>query len=120
MFSVVGFWQHQSMVFLNPVCDTRPPTVVQSQRGFPRAVAHENDGLLLTPVARKKRPAPSARAAIEIEPYSSAILRPLTAACVFRDCSRRSQAAASERHACRTLMRQAAIKWRRGLAMGDL
>ena len=57
---------------------------------------------------------------LDLEPYSSAILRPLTAACVFRDCSLRKQSALSERRACRTLMRQAAIKWRRGLAMGDL
>jgi hypothetical protein len=55
-----------------------------------------------------------------IERYSSAILRPLTAACVFRDCSLRIQSSPVERRACRTLMRQAAIKWRGGLAMGDL
>lgn len=50
----------------------------------------------------------------------SAPVTALTAAQVFRDCSLRARATASERRACRTLMRQAAIKWRRHLAMGDL
>jgi hypothetical protein len=57
--------------------------------------------------------------AMDVEPYSSEILRPLTAACVFRDCSLRIQASEPERRACRTLMREAAIKWRRGLPMRD-
>ncbi len=57
---------------------------------------------------------------IDVDLYSSAVLRPLTAACVFRDCSLRVQASPPERRACRTLMRQAAIKWRHGLAMGDV
>ena len=52
--------------------------------------------------------------------YFSAPVTALTAAKVFRDCSLRTRATASERRACRTLMRQAAIKWRRHLAMGDL
>ncbi len=43
----------------------------------------------------------------------------LTAAQVFRDCSLRLRASPPERRACRTLMRQAAIKWRRGQPMGD-
>lgn len=57
---------------------------------------------------------------LDIELYSSAVLRPLTAACVFRDCSLRLHSVSQERRACRTLMREAAVKWRRGLAMGDL
>jgi hypothetical protein len=43
----------------------------------------------------------------------------LTAAQVFRDCSLRLRSSPPERRACRTLMRQAALKWRRGLPMGD-
>jgi hypothetical protein len=52
--------------------------------------------------------------------YSSVPLGPLTAARVFRDCSLRKQSSPPERRACRILMRQAALKWRRGLPMGDL
>lgn len=52
--------------------------------------------------------------------YSHAPAGPLTAAQVFRDCSLRVRSSPPERRACRILMRQAAIKWRRGLAMGDL
>ena len=42
-------------------------------------------------------------------------LNPLIAAQVLRDCSQRKQATAAERSACRSLMRQAALNWRRGL-----
>lgn len=108
------------MVFLNPVCDTRHPSVVQNPRVPSRTGEHENEGVLPTAAARKKCPNSSPREAINVEPYSSVILRPLTAACVFRDCSLRRQASPPERRACRTLMRQAAMKWRHGLAMGDL
>jgi hypothetical protein len=83
--------------------------------------------VLLSPECDKRRPIAMGKARVslrigdyDVEPYSSATLRPLTAACVFRDCSLRKQSSLPERRACRTLMRQAAIKWRRGLAMGDL
>lgn len=108
------------MVLLNPVCDPRHPPTAQDRPVFSQSVPHETDGGRLPRPAQKKCPAPSAKPGFIVEPYSSSILRPLTAACVFRDCSRRSQASAAERAACRTLMRQAAIKWRHGLAMGDL
>jgi len=61
-----------------------------------------------------------AKPAMDLTPYSSDILRPLTAACVFRDCSLRLHSSLAERRACRTLMRQAALRWRGGLPMGDL
>jgi hypothetical protein len=53
-----------------------------------------------------------------IQSYFYAPLSPLTAACVLRDCSRRLQSSEAERHACRSLMRQAAINWRRCLTSG--
>src|SRR4051812_15759074 len=43
----------------------------------------------------------------------------LTAAKVLRDCSLRPGSSSPERQACRTLMRKAALKWRRGESMGD-
>lgn len=54
-----------------------------------------------------------------LQPFSSAPVGTLTAARVFRDCSLRQQSSAAERRACRTLMRQAAIKWRRGRTMSE-
>jgi hypothetical protein len=111
--------QYQSMVLLNPVCDPSPPLAAPTQRAT-RLVADRFDRAWLKSAAGKKSPRPSPGADFDVERYSSAILRPLTAACVFRDCSLRTQAPAPERRACRTLMRQAALKWRHGLPMGDL
>jgi hypothetical protein len=102
------------MKVLHPPCDSPRSLVICDQRVSSRRVEDERDAVL--PSATRKK----AVKRFAIEPYSAAILRPLTAACVFRDCSLRIQSAPPERRACRTLMRQAAIKWRHGLAMGDL
>ncbi|HVS52372.1 MAG TPA: hypothetical protein VHD62_08455, partial [Opitutaceae bacterium] len=42
----------------------------------------------------------------------------LGAAIVLRDCSFRARSSSHERLACRTLMREAAITWRRGTRVG--
>lgn len=64
--------------------------------------------------------APTAPTRHSTRSYTHVPVACLTAARVFRDCSLRGQSSQPERKACRTLMRQAAIKWRGGLAMGDL
>jgi hypothetical protein len=105
------------MVLLSPTCASRRPTVKEKQSVFSRT---GQGGNLLGATPRNPGHSRSARRDMDVEPYSSAILQPLTAACVFRDCSLRLQSSPPERRACRTLMREAAIKWRQGLAMGDL
>ena len=42
----------------------------------------------------------------------------LATAIVLRDCSLRKQSSPGERRACRTLMRQGAMKWRHGVSVG--
>ncbi len=51
--------------------------------------------------------------------YEQRRARALTAAKVLRDGSLRRGSTALQRLACRTLMRQAAIKWRNGFATGE-
>lgn len=113
------FWQPTAMALLNPRCEARHFPGKPDRCESSRAAAHASDDMLPLPRGEPMR-LPPATEDMDVEPYSSAVLRPLTAACVFRDCSLRDQATAVERRACRTLMRQAAIKWRHGLAMGDL
>jgi hypothetical protein len=100
-------------------CD-RPQRPAEPARIASRVSARAKCEVVVFPIARREGLTRLAKPDLDLEPYSSEILRPLTAACVFRDCSLRRQSAPLERRACRTLMRQAALKWRRGLAMGDL
>lgn len=74
----------------------------------------------ITAARPESRVGPFVRVKSLLQSYTYAQVAPLTAAGVFRDCSFRLQSSLPERRACRTLMRQAAIKWRRGVAMGDL
>ena len=45
--------------------------------------------------------------------------RVLWSAVVLRDCSLRAQTSPATRRACRTVMREQAIKWRRTKVVGD-
>ena len=120
MFHVPHFWDDESMVLSKPVCDSRLLIAGAGQRVSPGTVTDGANRTMLTPRPGILRSQPGPGTAFDVEPYSCATLRPLTAACVFRDCSLRRQTPILERRACRTLMRHAAIKWRQGLPMGDL
>lgn len=108
------------MVSFTGQFETPRAAVREKARFSPQTTNDTRQNLSSSPNPRNESRHRGARVSIDLEPYSSAVLRPLTAACVFRDCSLRIRISNPERRACRALMRQAAIKWRCGLAMGDL
>ena len=108
------------MVLLNPKCAVRRPIVMGEQRVGSHRDCDRSNPLGVVESGTRKGGRRAASPDVDVERYSSDVLRPLTAACVFRDCSLRIQSSPPERRACRTLMRQAAMKWRQGLEMGDL
>lgn len=120
MFYEKDLCHYHPMVYFEQQGDERSALRTEAARPLLRTLVHVERHLVPLLASRKKARPGAVKAGMDIEPYSSAILQPLTAACVFRDCSLRRHTSLPERQACRTLMRQAAIKWRRGWVMGDL
>jgi hypothetical protein len=98
--------------------DRPSPAIVEEVRVESRWGDQRCATVSAVPCAQLETVGPFVAVKSGIRPYLYARVGALTTARVFRDCSLRKQSSLPERRACRTLMRQAALKWRHGLAMG--
>jgi hypothetical protein len=105
------------MDFLSRQFDGQAATTIAEVRVMPAQYAAAKGSAV--PFFVGEYIAPFVTVTNSLRPYCYVPVAALVAARVFRDCSLRAQSSPLDRRACRTLMRQAAIKWRRGLAMGD-